>query len=225
MRKNEKEGVMQRENERIIYHLMHFNEKDKEWSERPYLLLEDMAIVFDILDLDDQSIQRIDHKKANKEQWSDQFLWESAKKNTKQLLPAKFEPVYKDFRGHTEDRPVFMVSNKIQRYGAAVICYEDFLDDISSEKIKKVHVETLENDDLKSRIHKEDYTFEIPRNRTQFFDDSGRMSYDDLIRKYLPASRKDKMATALKPIIHKMLFSHFFFRTMKKVRMNRRKRK
>lgn len=45
MRKNEKEGVMQRENERIIYHLMHFNEKDKEWSERPYLLLEDMAIV------------------------------------------------------------------------------------------------------------------------------------------------------------------------------------
>lgn len=36
---------MQRENERIIYHLMHFNKKDKEWSERPYLLLEDMAIV------------------------------------------------------------------------------------------------------------------------------------------------------------------------------------
>lgn len=102
---------------------------------------------------------------------------------------------------------------------------EDFLNDISSEKIKKVHVETLENDDLKSRIHKEDYTFEIPRNRTQFFDDSGRMSYDDLIRKYLPASRKDKMATALKPIIHKMPFSHFFFRTMKKVRMNRRKKK
>ena len=131
MRKNEKEGVMQRENERIIYHLMHFDEKDKEWSERPYLLLEDMAIVFDILDLDDRSIQRIDHKKANKEQWTDQFLWESAKKNTKQFLPAKFEPVYKDFRGHTEDRPVFMVSNKIQRYGAGVICYEDFLGDIS----------------------------------------------------------------------------------------------
>ena len=28
MRKNEKEGVMQRENERIIYHLMHFDEND-----------------------------------------------------------------------------------------------------------------------------------------------------------------------------------------------------
>ena len=140
MRKNEKEGVMQRENECIIYHLMHFNEKDKEWSERPYLLLEDMAIVFDILDLDDRSIQRIDHKKANKEQWSDQFLWESAKKNTKQLLPAKFEPVYKDFRGHTEDRPVFVVSNKIQRYGAGVICYEDFLSDISRKYNKSLYL-------------------------------------------------------------------------------------
>ena len=122
---------MQRENERIIYHLMHFNKKDKEWSERPYLLLEDMAIVFDILIWMIDPYKESIIKKANKEQWSDQFLWESAKKNTKQLLPAKFEPVYKDFRGHTEDRPVFMVSNKIQRYGAAVICYEDFLDDIS----------------------------------------------------------------------------------------------
>ena len=57
MRKTRKKESC-RENERIIYHLMHFNEKDKEWSERPYLLLEDMAIVFDILDLDDQSIQK-----------------------------------------------------------------------------------------------------------------------------------------------------------------------
>ena len=78
MRKNEKEGVMQRENERIIYHLMHFDEKDKEWSERPYLLLEDMAIVFDILDLDDRSIQRIDHKKANKGECKEEYKTVSA---------------------------------------------------------------------------------------------------------------------------------------------------
>ena len=66
MRKNEKERVMKKETERIIYHLMHFNEKDKEWSERPYLLFEDMAIVFDILDLDHRSMQRIDHKNPPK---------------------------------------------------------------------------------------------------------------------------------------------------------------
>lgn len=131
---------MQRETECIIYHLMHFNEKDKEINDRPYLLLEDMAIVFDILGTDDQSIQRIDHRKANEEQWSEQFLWETAKKNTKQLLPAKLEPVYKDFRGHTEDRPAFVITNEIQRYGAGVICYEDFLQNISRKYDKSLYL-------------------------------------------------------------------------------------
>ncbi len=131
---------MEREIERIIYHLMYFNEKDKEMNDRPYLLLEDMAIVFDILNSDDQSIQRIDHRKANKEQWSEQFLWEMAKKNTKQFLPAKLEPVYKDFRGHTEERPVFVITNETQRYGAGVICYENFLGDISRKYNKSLYL-------------------------------------------------------------------------------------
>lgn len=131
---------MQREIERIIYHLVHFDDRDKKLSERPYLLLEDMAIVFDILDSDHQSIQRIDHKKANEEHWSEQFLWEMAKKNTKQLLPEKFEPVYKDFRGHTKERPVLVISNEIQRYGAGVICYEKFLDEISRKYNRSLYL-------------------------------------------------------------------------------------
>lgn len=131
---------MERETERIIYHLIHFNEKDEEVNDRPYLLFEDMGIIFDILDPDYESIQKIDHKKANKEQWSEQFLWEIAKKNTEQLLPAKLESVYKDFRGHTEDRPVFVVSNEMQRYGAGVICYENFLDDISRKYDKSLYL-------------------------------------------------------------------------------------
>ena len=40
----------------------------------------------------------------------------------------------------SEDIPVFMVSNKIQRYGAAVICYEDFLDDISRKYNKSLYL-------------------------------------------------------------------------------------
>ena len=131
---------MERETERIIYHLMHFNEKDKEMNDRPYLLLEDMEIVFDILDLDHQSLQKIDHRKANEEQWSERFLWERAKKNTQQLLPAKLEPVYKDFRGHTEERPVFIITNETQRYGAGVICYDDFLQNISRKYNKSLYL-------------------------------------------------------------------------------------
>lgn len=101
----------------------------------------------------------------------------------------------------------------------------DFLNDINLKKIKKIHIETLENDELKRRVESEAYTFEMPKNRTQFFEDRGRMPYDELIQKYLPTSNKDRLATALKPVIHRMPFSHFFFRTMKRVRMNRRKRK
>lgn len=131
---------MQRETKHIIYHLIHFDEKDKELSERPYLLLEDMAIVFDMFDSEHQSIQRIDHKRTNEEQWSEQFLWKMAKKNTMQLLPAKLEPVYKNFQGHTEERPVFVVSNEIERYGAGVICYEKFLDEISRKYNKNLYL-------------------------------------------------------------------------------------
>lgn len=101
----------------------------------------------------------------------------------------------------------------------------DFLNGIDLKKIKKVHIETLGSDELKRRVESEAYTFEMPKNRSQFFEDHGRMPYDELIQKYLPASNKDRLATALKPVIHRMPFSQFFFRTMKRVRMNRRKRK
>ena len=85
MRKNEKEGVMQRENERIIYHFDAFlMRRIRSWSERPlFYSWKIWQLFFDILDLDDRSIQRIDHKKANKEQWSDQFFMGECKEEYK----------------------------------------------------------------------------------------------------------------------------------------------
>lgn len=101
----------------------------------------------------------------------------------------------------------------------------DFLNEVELEKFKKVHIATLEQNELAKKIDGENYTFEMPTKRPQFFEDYGRMPYEDLIQKYLPTSNKDKLAIILKPIIHQLPFSHFFFRTMKKVRMNRRKKK
>ncbi len=131
---------MQRENERIIYHLMHFDEKDKEWSERPYLLLEDMAIVFDILIWMIDPYKESIIKRQTKNNGRISFYGRMQRRIQNSFLPAKFEPVDKHFRGHTEDRPVFMVSNKIQRYGAGVICYEDFLGDISRKYNKSLYL-------------------------------------------------------------------------------------
>ena len=33
--------------------------------------------------------------------------------------------------GHTEDEPVFLLSNKVRRYGAATICYKNLLRDFA----------------------------------------------------------------------------------------------
>ena len=101
----------------------------------------------------------------------------------------------------------------------------NFLNTIGSEKIEKIHIATLEKDELKQKVAAENYSFAIPVKRTAFFEDYGQISYDELIQKYLPMSKKDKLALVLKPIIHQMPFSHFFFRTMKKVKINRRKNK
>lgn len=101
----------------------------------------------------------------------------------------------------------------------------EFFDAIGSEKIEKIQIETLEKGELKQKVAAENYSFEIPAKRVAFFEDYGQISYDELIQKYLPMSKKDKLAIVLKPIIHQMPFSHFFFRTMKKARMNRKKKK
>lgn len=102
---------------------------------------------------------------------------------------------------------------------------KQILDAIGSDKIEKIHIATLENDKLKQKVAAESYSFPIPAKRADFFKDYGQISYNELIQKYLPMSKKDRLALILKPIIHQMPFSHSFFRTMKKMKMNRRKSK
>ena len=50
-----------------------------------------------------------------------------AKKNTPRLLPERIEPADKKIIGHTDDEPVFLLSNDVRRYGSGVICYENLL--------------------------------------------------------------------------------------------------
>lgn len=122
---------MQAKTERIVYYLINF---EKELLvHRPYRIFEDMAIVFGYLKEDGLTIEPIDHKCAKKYRWTRDFLWETARKNTKVLLPTKIEPIYKNMIRHTQDEPVFFFSNKIQRYGASVILYDDLLQEFSTK--------------------------------------------------------------------------------------------
>lgn len=117
---------------RIIYYLTDLMSGREELKDRPYIIFEDMAVVFGILDTDRLTVHKIDDKKAEGEGWSSNELWEMARKNTQKLLPARIEPVNKKIVGHTEDEPVFLLSNDVRSYGAGVICYENLLHDLAS---------------------------------------------------------------------------------------------
>lgn len=120
---------MQDKTGRIMYYLKNLDLE--ELIDRPYRIIEDMAIVFGYLKEDGMVVDPIDHKYAKENNWSDIFLWEMATKNTKSLLPAKIEPVYKNFVGHTEDEPVFFLTNEIQSYGSGTLLYDNLLQDFS----------------------------------------------------------------------------------------------
>ena len=127
----QKEAGMKTKTERIIYYLMDLMSGREKLKDRPYIVFEDMAVVFGILDTDRFTIHKIDNKKAEFKGWTSNELWEMAKKNTHQLLPARIEPVNKKIIGHTDDEPVFLMSNDVRSYGAGVICYENLLHDFA----------------------------------------------------------------------------------------------
>jgi hypothetical protein len=118
---------MQTETGRIIYYLTDFKSRQDQLKDRPYMIFEDMAVVFGILDADRYTVHPIDVRQASYHGWTTDQLWEMAKKNTPRLLPERIEPADKKIIGHTNDEPVFLLSNEVRRYGASVICYEDVL--------------------------------------------------------------------------------------------------
>ena len=131
---------MQKEIERIVYYLVSIENTQESLETRPCMMLEDMVVVFGILDIDGITIHEIDDKKAMDHGWSERFLWERAKRNTERLLPARIESVNKTIIEHTEDEPVFLLSNKVRRYGAGTICYENVLQDFSMKYDRNLYL-------------------------------------------------------------------------------------
>ena len=153
-----KEAGMKTKTERIIYYLIDFMSGREKLKDRPYIVFEDMAVVFGILDTDRFTVHKIDNKKAEHEKWTSNDLWEMAKKNTPQLLPARIVPVSTKFIGHTDDEPVFLMSNDVRSYGAGVICYENLLHDFASRYQNNLYL-------LPTSIHEFVVLFDQGRHR------------------------------------------------------------
>lgn len=69
-------------------------------------------------------------------------------------------------------------------------------------------------------ISKESYkSKKKPSNRDSFFVDAQKMEYPELIEKYLPISKKEKLALVAKPMINRLPFARMFFRLIKKAKI------
>ena len=122
---------MQKETGRIIYYLNCLESEQDSLENRPYVIFEDMAVVFGFLDEDRLGIYKIDNDAMADRGWDLNYLVEEAKRNTSRLLPARIEPASKRIIGHTKDDPVFLLSNDVCRYGSGVICYKNLLYDFA----------------------------------------------------------------------------------------------
>lgn len=83
------------------------------------------------------------------------------------------------------------------------------------DKLRIAEVSSLSGDELLRLRDEEKYYFKIPNNREKFFSEIDSLEYEKLIEKYIPASKKEKIACTIKPIIVRVPGSRHFFRIMK----------
>ena len=76
---------MQTQTGRIIY-LTDFKSRQDQLKDRPYMIFEDMAVVFGMLDTDRYTVHPIDARQAADHGWTTDQLWKMAKKNQKSFL-------------------------------------------------------------------------------------------------------------------------------------------
>lgn len=71
---------MQTQTGRIIYYLTDFKSRQDQLKDRPYMIFEDMAVVFGMLDTDRYTVHPIDARQAADHGWTTDQLWKMAKR-------------------------------------------------------------------------------------------------------------------------------------------------
>ena len=138
--------------DKIIFELVNYNMNKGRLSERPYIKVMDLAVIFAFVATDlgqDFGVVHITNEMAEQFGLSQDELWEIAKKNTPKLLVADVVPMssfipVKDIEEDIEE--MYIVCNKRNSCGAGVILYDEILDNISSDLESDLYI-------LPSSIH------------------------------------------------------------------------
>ena len=138
--------------DRIIFELVNYKMNEKRLSNRPFIRVMDLAIIFAFVVTDlgrDFGVIHITNEMANNFGLTKDEIWDIAKRNTPKLLEADIVPMSSfvpDESEDTEADEMYILCNKKKAGGAGVLLYDRILENISSKLESDLYI-------LPSSIH------------------------------------------------------------------------
>ena len=138
--------------DRIIFELVNYKMNEKRLSNRPFIRVMDLAIIFAFVATDlgrDFGVIHITNEMANNFGLTKDEIWDIAKRNTPKLLEADIVPMSSfvpDESEDTEADEMYILCNKKKAGGAGVLLYDRILENISSKLESDLYI-------LPSSIH------------------------------------------------------------------------
>lgn len=125
--------------DRIIFELVNYEMNKSRLSNRPFIKIMDLAVIFAYIATDlgkDFGVVHITNEMAEQFGLTCEEIWDIAKKNTPILLKADIMPMSNFIsckERYSEDEEMYIICNDKKSGGAGVILYEKILEDLSSK--------------------------------------------------------------------------------------------
>ena len=138
--------------DRIIFELVNYKMNEERLSNRPFIKVMDLAIIFAFVATDfgrDFGVIHITNEMANNFGLTKDEIWDIAKKNTPKLLEADIVPMSSfvpDESVDAEADEMYILCNKKKAGGAGVLLYDRILENLSSKLESDLYI-------LPSSIH------------------------------------------------------------------------
>ena len=138
--------------DRIIFELVNYEMNEERLSDRPFIKIMDLAVIFAFVATDlgrDFGVVHITNEMANNFGLTKNEIWDIAKRNTPKLLEADIIPMSSFVPGEvadTETEEMYILCNKKKAGGAGVLLYDRILEELSSKLESDLYI-------LPSSIH------------------------------------------------------------------------
>lgn len=138
--------------DRIIFELVNYEKNEKRLSDRPFIKIMDLAVIFAFVATDlgkDFGVVHITNEMAKQFGLNKEEIWNIAKINTPRLLKADIMPMSSFIPNenlYDEEEEMYILCNSKKTSGAGVILYDKILEELSSKLESDLYI-------LPSSIH------------------------------------------------------------------------